>query len=98
MASISVRPLSSRVLVKWLEPEEVTPGGIVLPDTAKEKPKRGTVLSVGPGRFLDTGVRQPPEVEEGDAVLFGSYAGTKVEVNGEELVIMDESEILAVCE
>jgi len=98
MARISIRPLGEKVLVKRLEAEEKTAGGIVLPDTAKEKPKRGTVLSVGEGRLLDTGGREPLQVKEGDQVLFSSYAGTEVKVDGEEMVIMDESDILAVLE
>lgn len=98
MARVSIRPLGEKVLVKRLEAEETTAGGIVLPDTAKEKPKRGTVLSVGKGRLLDTGERQPLQVKEGQQVLFTSYAGTDVKVDGEEMIIMDESDILAVLE
>lgn len=96
MARIAIRPLGEKVLVKRLEAEETTAGGIVLPDTAKEKPKRGTVLSVGKGRLLDTGERQPLQIKEGQQVLFTSYAGTDVKVDGEEMIIMDESDILAV--
>jgi chaperonin GroES len=96
MARVSIRPLGEKVLVKRLETEEKTAGGIVLPDSAKEKPKRGTVLSVGEGRLLDTGERKPLQVKEGERVLFSSYAGTEVKVDGEEMVIMDESDILAV--
>ena len=96
MARVSIRPLGDKVLVQRLEAEEVTTGGIVLPDTAKEKPKRGTILSVGDGRLLDTGERQPLQVKAGDQVLFTSYAGTEVKVEGEEMIIMDESDILAV--
>lgn len=98
MARVSIRPLGEKVLVKRLEAEERTAGGIVLPDTAKEKPKRGTVLSVGEGRLLDTGEREPLQVKAGDDVLFTSYAGTEVKVDGEEMIIMDESDILAVLE
>ena len=98
MARVSIRPLGEKVLVKRLEAEERTAGGIVLPDTAKEKPKRGTVLSVGEGRLLDTGEREPLQVKAGDEVLFTSYAGTEVKVDGEEMIIMDESDILAVLE
>jgi chaperonin GroES len=96
MARTSIRPLGDKVLVKRLEATEKTLGGIVLPDTAKEKPKRGKVLSVGDGRLLDSGKRHPLQVRKGDEVLFTSYAGTEVKVEGEEMIIMDESDILAV--
>ena len=98
MARTPIRPLGEKVLVKRLEAEETTAGGIVLPDTAKEKPKRGTVLSVGEGRLLDTGERKPLQVAAGQEVLFSSYAGTEVKVAGEEMIIMDEADILAVLE
>ena len=98
MKKVSIRPLGEKVLVQRLEAEEKTAGGIVLPDTAKEKPKRGTVLSVGDGRLLDTGKRQPLQVKKGDQVLFTSYAGTEVKVEGDEMIIMDENDILAVLE
>lgn len=96
MPKVSLRPLGDKVIVKRLEAEEKTAGGIMLPDTAKEKPRRGTVLSVGSGRLLETGKRQPLTVKAGDKVLFSSYAGTEVKVDGEELVIMEESDILAI--
>ena len=98
MSKVSIRPLGEKVLVQRLEAEDKTAGGIVLPDTAKEKPKRGTVLSVGEGRLLETGDRQPLQVKKGDQVLFSSYAGTEVKVEGEEMIIMDEGDILAVLE
>ncbi len=98
MSKIAIRPLGEKVLVKRLEAEDRTAGGIVLPDTAKEKPKRGTILSVGDGRLLDTGERKPLQVKKGDQVLFTSYAGTEVKVEGEEMIIMDEGDILAVLE
>ena len=98
MSKVSIRPLGEKVLVQRLEAEDKTAGGIVLPDTAKEKPKRGTVLSVGEGRLLDTGDRQPLQVKKGDKVLFSKYAGTEVKVEGEEMIIMDEGDILAVLE
>ncbi len=98
MANASIRPLGDKVLVKRLEAEQKTAGGIVLPDSAKEKPKRGTVLSVGDGKLLDTGDRKALQVRKGDKVLFTSYAGTEVKVNGEELIIMDENDILAILE
>jgi chaperonin GroES len=98
MKKVPIRPLGEKVLIKRLEAEERTAGGIVLPDSAKEKPKRGTVLSVGDGKLLDTGKRQPLQVKKGDTVLFTSYAGTEVKVEGDEMIIMDESDILAVLE
>jgi chaperonin GroES len=91
-------PLGDKVVIKRLEAEEKTLGGIVLPDSAKEKPLQGRVLSVGDGRLLPDGSRAEPQVGEGDRVLFNRYAGTEVVVNEEELLIMDESEILAVVE
>ncbi len=96
MARSSIRPLGEKVIVRRLEAEGKTAGGIVLPDSAKEKPKRGTIMSVGEGRLLDSGKRHPLQVKQGDTVLFTSYAGTEVKVDGEELIIMDESDILAV--
>ena len=98
MSKVSIRPLGEKVLVQRLEAEAITAGGIVLPDSAKERPKRGTVLSVGDGKLLDTGDRQPLQVKKGDQVLFSSYAGTEVKVSGDEMIIMDESDILAVLE
>ena len=98
MSKIGIRPLGDKVLVKRLEADETTAGGIVLPDTAKEKPKRGTVLSVGDGKLLEDGRRHPLQVKKGDQVLFTSYAGTEIKVDGEEMLIMDESDILAVLE
>lgn len=96
MAKLRIRPLSDKVVVKRVEAEDKTAGGIVLPDTAKEKPKRGTVQGVGPGRLLDSGERSKMQVAEKDEVLFGSYAGTEVKVHGEELLIIGEGDILAV--
>jgi chaperonin GroES len=96
MARISIRPLGDKVIVRRSEATEKTAGGIVLPDSAKEKPKKGTVVSVGEGRQLDTGKRKPLQVKAGDKVLFTSYAGTEVKVDGEEMIIMEESDILAV--
>ena len=98
MAKLKIRPLGDKVLVKRLEAEEKTAGGIVLPETAKEKPKRGTIQAVGGGKLLDSGERSKPQIKKGDEVIFTSYAGTEVKVNGEELLIMDESDILAVVE
>jgi len=98
MSKPGIRPLGDKVLVKRLEADEKTAGGIVLPDTAKEKPKRGRVLSVGDGKLLDSGERKPLQVKKGDQVLFTSYAGTEIKIDGEEMLIMDESDILAVLE
>ena len=98
MARVSIRPLGEKVLVKRLEAEATTTGGIVLPDSAKEKPKRGTILSVGEGRLLDTGERKALQLKAGEQVLFTSYAGTEIKVDGEEMIIMDETDVLAVLE
>lgn len=98
MAKLKIRPLGDKVLVKRLEAEEKTAGGIVLPDTAKEKPKRGIVQAVGDGKLLDSGERSQMQVKKGDEVLFSSYAGTEVKVEGEELLIIDENDILAIIE
>ena len=89
-------PLGEKVVVKRLEAEEMTAGGIVLPDTAQEKPRQGRVLSVGDGRLLGDGSRAAHQVGEGDRVLFSSFAGTEMVVDGEDLLIMDENEIFAV--
>ncbi|HSW46816.1 MAG TPA: co-chaperone GroES [Phycisphaerae bacterium] len=96
MAKLKIRPLGDKVLVKRVEAESKTAGGIVLPDTAKEKPRRGVVQAIGDGKLLDSGKRHPLAVAKGDEVLFSSYAGTEVKVDGEELLILDENDILAV--
>ena len=93
---MKVVPLGEKVVVKRLESEEITAGGILLPDTAREKPQQGRVLSVGDGRMLRDGTRSGHQVSEGDRVLFDSYAGSEVLIDGEELLIMSEDEILAV--
>ncbi len=93
-----LRPLGDKVLIKRVEAETKTKSGIVLPDTAKEKPKRGKVLSVGEGKRLENGTRSPMNVKKGDEVIFASYAGTELKVDGEELIIMAEDDILAVVE
>ena len=93
-----LRPLGDKVLVKRVEAESKTKSGIVLPDTAKEKPKRGKILSVGDGRRLDNGERASFSVKKGDEVIFTSYAGTEIKIDGEELSIMSEDDILAVVE
>ncbi len=92
----TIVPLGDRVLIKRVEAEEKTKGGIVLPDTAKEKPREGIVKAVGKGRLLDNGERAPLTVKKGDRVLFSSYAGTEIKVDGEEYLVMSEDEILAV--
>ncbi|MCA9008459.1 MAG: co-chaperone GroES [Planctomycetaceae bacterium] len=92
---MKINPLDDRVVVRPNEAEETTAGGIVLPDAAKEKQQRGTVLAVGPGRMLDSGERSAISVKVGDQVLFGKYGGTEVEVDGEEVKILRESDILA---
>lgn len=93
---MNVRPLNDRVLVKRLDEEEKTAGGIYIPDSAKEKPTRGKVISVGNGRVDDDGNRRALDVKAGDQILFGKYAGTEIKVEGEELIIMREEDILAV--
>ena len=98
MAKPKVKPLNDKVLVKRLEAEAVTKGGIVLPDAAKEKPKEGEVLALGDGKLLDDGTRSPFQVKAGDRVIFSSYAGTEIKVGGEELLILGEDDILAVVE
>lgn len=96
MAKLKIRPLGDKVLVKRVEAEAKTAGGIVLPDTAKEKPKRGIVQAVGDGRLLDSGERSKLQVAKDDQVLFSSYAGTEIKLDGEELLILDEGDILAI--
>ena len=92
---MKLNPLDDRVVVEPLEAEEKTAGGIVLPDTAKEKPQRGTVISVGPGRLLDNGQRGALSVAAGDQVIYGKYSGSEIEVDGKEVKILRESDILA---
>jgi chaperonin GroES len=94
-SSLKVRPLDDRVVVETLEAEEKTAGGILLPDTAKQKPQRGRVLAVGPGRLRDNGERSPLAVQKGDEVIFGRYSGNDVTVDGREVKIMRASDILA---
>ena len=94
----SIVPLSDRVLVKRLEAGEKTKGGIILPDTAKEKPKEGTVVAVGPGKLLDNGTRASMTVKAKDKVIFSSYAGSEVKIDGDDYMILGEDEILAVIE
>ena len=96
MAKLGIKPLGDKVIVKRIEAEEKTAGGIVLPDTAREKPKRGLVLAVGNGRLLDDGRRSEMQVRKNDEVLFTSYAGTEIKHDGDEYIIMDESDILGI--
>jgi len=94
----SVKPLDDRVLIKQSEAEETTAGGIVLPDTAKEKPQRGKVIAVGSGKLLDSGERGEMGLRKGDEVFYGKYAGTEIKIDGEDYVILKESDVLAVIE
>ncbi len=93
---MKIRPLHDRVVVRRLEEETKTAGGIVLPDSATEKPSRGEVLAVGPGKALDNGDVRAPDVNVGDTVIFGQYGGSTVKIDGEELLILSESEIFGV--
>jgi chaperonin GroES len=97
-ASKKLRPLGDRVVVKPSAREEMTKSGIVLPDTAKEKPQEGSILAVGPGRVLDDGKREAMDVKVGQKVLYGKYAGTEFKVDGDELLIVSQKDILAIVE
>ena len=92
---MNLQPLGDRLIVEVLEEEETTVSGIVLPDTAKEKPQKGKVLAVGDGKLDDNGVRQPLDVSEGDEVLYSKYGGTEIKVDGEDLLVLRESDVLA---
>jgi len=92
----TLKPVQDKVIVQKLEPEEKTSGGIVLPDTAKEKPQEGKVIAVGPGAVDDKGQRKPIDVKEGDRVLFAKYSGTEVKIDGEEYLILSDRDILAI--
>ena len=92
---VEIRPLDDRVVIEPLEEDEKTAGGIFLPDTAKEKPQKGRVVAVGPGKVLESGETAPMSVSVGDIVLFAKYGGTEVQVEGDELMIMRESDVLA---
>lgn len=98
MSKLSLKPLGDKVIVKRVEAEEKTAGGIVIPDSAKEKPKRGVVLAVGAGRLLDDGSRAKMQLKVDDEVIFTSYAGNDIKVSGQEYLIMDESDVLGVVE
>ena len=93
---MKARPLNDRILLKRIEEKEAVKGGIIIPDTAKEKPMEGEVISVGPGKMMEDGKRSPMDLKEGDRVLFGKYAGTEIKIDDVEYVIMREEEILAV--
>lgn len=93
---MNIRPLADRVVVKPIEEMETMKGGIIIPDTAKEKPMQGEIIEVGPGRTSDEGNRMPLEVKKGDKVLYGKYSGTEVSIDGKEFLIMRESDIFAV--
>ena len=95
---MNVRPLQDRIIVQRTDEEETTVGGIIIPDTAKEKPQQGKIIAVGKGKVLDNGTRIEPDVKTGDKVLFGKYAGTEVKLDGEEYLIMREDDILGVLE
>lgn len=95
---MKIRPLHDRVIVKRLEEERTSPGGIVIPDTAAEKPIQGKVVAVGKGKILENGEVRPMDVKVGDKILFGKYSGTEVKVDGEELLVMREEDVMAVIE
>ncbi len=96
--STKIQPLGDRVVVKGLAREAVTKSGLVLPDTSKEKPQEGEILAVGPGKVLDNGKRTKPEVQVGQKVLFAKYAGTEIKMDGEEYLILRESDIMGIVE
>lgn len=95
MKNVKLRPLDDRVVVEPMEAEQMTAGGIVLPDSAKEKPQRGTVISIGPGKLMDSGERGSMSVSVGDEVIYGKYSGTEIELNGTDVKILREADILA---
>lgn len=95
---MKIKPLNDRVLVKRMEETQVTKGGILIPDTAKEKPIEGKIIAVGPGKMSDAGTRMTLQLKEGDRVLFGKYAGTEIKMEGEEYLMMREEDILAIIE
>ena len=94
--AINLKPLGSRLIVEPVEGEQMTASGIVLPETAKEKPQKGKVVAVGSGRLLDSGERQPVDVEVGDVVIYAKYGGTEVKVDDQDLLVLNESDILCV--
>lgn len=96
--NMNIRPLYDRVVIRRMEEERTSPGGIVIPDTATEKPILGEVLAVGPGKLTEKGDRRAPDVKKGDKVLFGKYSGTEVKLNGGEYIVMREDDIMGVVE
>jgi len=98
MLSMKIRPLHDRVIIKRMAEERTSPGGIVIPDTAAEKPIKGKVVAVGNGKILENGEVRPLDIKVGDAVLFGKYSGTEVKVDGEDLLVMREEDVMAVIE
>ena len=96
--NVKIRPLGDRVIIERMEPEQTSPGGIVLPETAGEKPSQGKVLAVGPGKRQDNGEIAPLDVKEGDRVLFGKYSGSEVKIKGVDYVVMREDDIMGVIE
>jgi chaperonin GroES len=96
--AINVKPLGDRVLVQPIEETEVKKGGIIIPDTAKEKPQEGEVVAAGEGKYKEDGTRQPLDVKQGDRVLFGKYSGSEIKIDGDEFLIMREDEILGILE
>jgi chaperonin GroES len=95
---MKIRPLQDRIIVKRIDEEEKTKGGIIIPDTAREKPMEGEVIAVGSGKVLENGTKQTPEVKKGDRILFGKYSGTEVKIDGVEHLIMREDDILGIIE
>jgi chaperonin GroES len=95
---MKIRPLNDRVIVQRIEEEEKTKGGIIIPDTAKEKPQEGKVIAVGAGKILESGTKVPMDVKVGDRVLFGKYSGTEIKIEGDEYLMMREDDILGVIE
>ena len=93
---MNLKPIGDRIVVKPLEAEEITKGGIILPDSAKEKPQKGKVVAIGAGRILDNGTRVPVEVKDGDTIIYSKYGGTEVKFEGEEYLIVNERDILAI--
>ncbi len=95
-AAVSIHPLGDRVVIRPAAKDEVSAMGVILPDTAKEKPQKGTIIAVGTGRVLDNGQKLSMEVKEGDTVLFAKYAGTEIKIEGEDLLILSEKDVLAI--
>jgi chaperonin GroES len=95
---MKIRPLQDRVIVQRIEEEEKTKGGIIIPDTAKEKPQEGKVIAVGPGKILENGTKTTLDVKVGDKILFGKYSGTEIKIEGEDFLMMREDDILGVIE